>query len=152
MKKIFTLVTAALLLAVAASAQPRAVGLRFGGSAYSLALGGEFSYQHDLGANSFIDATLGGYRYGANIAATWNYIFANVDNFNIYAGPGANFNTYNNGNGVLLDFGLLAQVGTEYRFGNVPLNIALEWRPGVYFFHRINFSPYGVSFAVRYRF
>lgn len=152
MKKIFTLVTAALLLAVAASAQPRAVGLRFGGSAHSFALGGELTYQHDLGERSFIDASLGGYRHGANIAGTWNFIFASVDNFNIYAGPGANFSLYNTDEGLNLDLGVVAQVGTEYRFGSIPLNLALEWRPGVYFFHGINFSPYGVSLAVRYRF
>ena len=72
--------------AVAASAQPRAVGIKIGN-------GLEASYQHYLNAN-FIEANLGLYSFNSlSIAGTYNFMLAqpawtNTGTWGIYGGPG----------------------------------------------------------------
>ena len=68
--------------AVAASAQPKAIGLRVG-------YGAELSYQHNVGEN-FIEADLGLASFkNLGIAATYNFNIAQFgEGFNFYAGPG----------------------------------------------------------------
>ncbi len=121
MKKI--LIVAALMLgfAVAAVAQPRALGIRGG-------YGVELSYQHALGSN-FIEADLGLNTFNAlNVAATYNFSIAQFGGgFNFYAGPGAAVGI-GFGEASHFNVGLAAQVGLEYIF-NFPLQLSLDLRP-----------------------
>ena len=64
MKKIILLAALMLGLAVAASAQPRAIGLRGG-------YGIEASYQHTLSKTNFVQADLGFTAGGFNMTATY---------------------------------------------------------------------------------
>ncbi len=122
MKKI--LVAAALVLgfAVAASAQPRAIGLRIG-------YGVELSYQHNYGDN-FIEADLGLNTFNAlNVAASYNLSVAQFGNgFNFYVGPSASVNLgFNPG---WLGVGVGGNIGLEYQF-SFPLQLSIDLRPQV---------------------
>ena len=126
MKKLIIVVIAALGLAVTAMAQPRALGVR-------VTYGAEISYQHALGSN-FLEADLGLFGNGFYLTGVYDFIFANEGNFNFYAGPGAQlgFASYTNedGNkGLAFGAGVVGQIGAEYNFASIPLQMSLDWRP-----------------------
>ena len=163
MKKLIVIVALMLGIAVAASAQPRALGLRGGGWV------SELSYQHSLGEN-FIEADLGWwYSGGVNIAAAYDFSIAPLGPFNFYAGPAAELYTYNyvNGDGnnaMGLQVGVGAQIGLEYDFLtdlDVPLVLSLDLRPMAHFYLLGHYEPavdyykyfgWGVALGVRYIF
>ena len=128
-------------LAAAASAQPKAVGIRAG---YGL----EASYQHNLG-NNFIEAGLGldGFKY-FNVAATYNFnIIEFGDGFNFYAGPGITLGIEES-----IHLGIAGQAGIEYDF-SFPLQISLDVRPQLCLSHQaFNFRSWYPSIGIRYRF
>ena len=154
MKKI--ILTAALVLgfAAAASAQPRAIGVRLGN-------GGEISYQHTLGNNFLeVDGGLGlGFDGVFNVGATgiYNFMIAQPSwtsrgTWGFYAGPGA-------GVGLALGdvnyFALSAagMVGLEYTF-DFPLQLSLDFRQhiGLGFGGNGIWYPSSVGLSIRYRF
>ena len=151
MKKIITIALSVLAFAAVTSAQPRAIGLRIGGSA-------EATYQHSIGGN-FIEGDLGlGILNGGGFYATgiYDFVIGSIDNFNFYAGPGLQMGLYNGVNDnaektTKFFFGLAGQVGFEWQFTSIPLNLSLDWRPGIDF---CGAGFYWSSFAlgVRYRF
>ena len=104
--------------AVAASAQPKAIGLRVG-------YGAELSYQHNVGEN-FIEADLGLASFkNLGIAATYNFNIAQFgEGFNFYAGPGIGL-----GMGETLSVGIAGQAGIEYNFSEAPVQVSLDVRP-----------------------
>ncbi len=148
MKKILVVAALVLGFAVAASAQPRALGLRFG-------YGAELSYQHSYGSN-FLEADLGLNTFNAlNAAATYNFSLAQFGNgFNVYAGPGAAVGL---GFGEVshLYVGVAGQLGIEYIF-NIPLQISLDLRPqiGLRFSEGVGFGLWGwyPNLGIRYAF
>ena len=118
MKKIILIAAMVLGFAVAASAQPKAIGLRIGG-------GAELSYQHNVGAN-FIEADLGleSFKH-LGVAATYNFMISEFGNgFGFYAGPGVGL-----GFGEELSVGIAGQVGIEYNFASAPVQLSLDVRP-----------------------
>ncbi len=123
MKKILLVAALVLGFAVAASAQPRAIGIRGG-------YGVELSYQHNLGAN-FLEADLGLNTFNAlNVAATYNFSLAQFgDGFNFYAGPGAAVGI-GFGKAAHFNVGVAGQVGLEYIF-NFPLQLSIDLRPQI---------------------
>ena len=115
MKKIILIAAIMLGFAVASSAQPKAIGLRIGGSA-------ELSYQHYVGSN-FIEADLGleSFKH-LGIAATYNFMISEFGSgFGFYAGPGVGL-----GFGEKLSVGIAGQVGIEYNFVGIGL---VGWYP-----------------------
>lgn len=125
MKKIILAAALVLGFAVAASAQPRALGVRIGN-------GGEISYQHSMGSNFLeVDGGLGlGFDGVFNVGATgiYNFMISEFGNgFGFYAGPGAGVGL---GVGEANYFALSAagMVGIEYNF-NFPLQISIDIRP-----------------------
>ena len=151
MKKIILAAALVLGFAVAASAQPRAIGVRIGN-------GGEISYQHSMGSN-FLEVD-GGLGLGLvddvfNVGATgiYNFMISEFGNgFGFYAGPGA-------GVGLALgDVNYLAlsaagMVGIEYNF-NFPLQISLDFRQhiGIGFSGNGIWAPSSVGLGLRYQF
>ena len=120
MKKIILVAAMVLGFAVAAVAQPRAIGLRGG-------FGAELSYQHSLGAD-FIQADLGLVGHGVTATATYNWMLAQPDwtdrgEWGFYAGPGVAV-----GAGEYLSVGLAGQCGLEYTFW-FPLQLSIDVRP-----------------------
>ena len=149
MKKIILVAAMVLGFAVAASAQPRAVGLHGG-------WGVELSYQHTLGEN-FIEADLGFMRGGLSVAGNYNWTlvkpqWTNKGEWGVYAGPGAALGAYKGGASVAVT----GMVGLEYTF-DFPLQLSIDLRPqlgvamgsGSSAFYFGDFIP---SLGVRYRF
>ena len=150
MKKIILVAAMVLGFAVAAAAQPRAIGVRGG-------LGAGLSYQHTVGAN-FIDADLG-FGHGLNVAATYNWTLMQPNwtsrgDWGVYAGPGAAL-----GLGIgevdYLNVAVAAEVGLEYTFW-FPLQLSVDIRPqlGAYLSGEsgLYLGGFVPTFAVRYKF
>lgn len=145
MKRILITLAVMLGFAVAAVAQPKAVGIRFG-------YGVEASYQHSLG-NNFVEANLGLEAFNAlNVAATYNWMIAQPQwtdrgEWGFYAGAGAAV-----GLDKTIRIGAAGQVGLEYTFW-FPLQLSVDIRPQL---GLIN-SAFGIwgwapCLSVRYRF
>ena len=155
MKKIILLAAMVLGFAVAAAAQPRAIGLRGG-------YGVELSYQHTLGAN-FVEADLGLCVGALNLGATYNWMIAQPQwtdrgEWGFYAGPGAVVGMDLFGDVKHFSVAAAGQVGLEYTFW-FPLQLSVDIRPmvgisiadGVSFYRNglFGFSP---CISARYRF
>lgn len=147
MKKIIVLALSVLAFAAVASAQPRALGVRLGGDA-------EVSYQHNLGSQ-FLEADLGmavgGHFAGFHLTGVYDFTFASVDNFNFYAGPGAQVSMYTADEHSGLGIGIGGQIGAEYQFGTIPFTISLDWRP-MWDFLGAGASWSSAALGFRYRF
>ena len=149
MKKVVLIVALMLGLAVAASAQPRAIGLRLG------PWSSELSYQHGIGSN-FLEADLGlWYAGGLDVALAYDFNVAPVGPFNFYVGPAAEFQLYNyvnseGNNALATNVGIGAQLGLEYTFSEIPLQLSLDWRPLATFIGGFGFGWQGVAFGIRY--
>lgn len=153
MRKILLVCLAAFGLSIAASAQPRALGVRTG------VTGIEMSYQHTMQQRSFIEAELGsefGGLSGFKATGTYNFIFARPawterGYWGIYTGPGVSLGCLDNE--FLIAF--CANAGIEYTFW-FPLQLTLDIRPsygalgGEFHSHgKWGFFP---AVAARYRF
>lgn len=148
MKKFIIVAFASLALAATAMAQPRALGIR-------ATYGAELSYQHDLGSN-FVEADLGLFGNGFYLTGVYDFVFASLEGFNFYAGPGAQVGMYkssneNNENVMRLGLGIVGQLGAEYNFSAIPLGLSLDWRPA-FSFTGGGFGWQGFALGVRYRF
>ena len=151
MKKIILVAAMVLGFAVAASAQPRAIGIRGG-------FGAGVSYQHTVGAN-FIDADLG-FGNGLNVAATYNWTLAQPNwtsrgEWGVYAGPGVALGV-GFGDASFLNVGVAGEVGLEYTFW-FPLQLSVDIRPELGLVTAGGASAFGLwgwypTLAVRYRF
>ena len=151
MKKIILVAAMVLGFAVAAVAQPRAIGIRGG-------FGAGVSYQHTVGAN-FIDADLG-FGNGLNLAATYNWMLAQPQwtsrgEWGVYAGPGAALGL-GFGDASFFNVGVAGEVGLEYTFW-FPLQLSVDIRPQLGLVTAGGASAFGLwgwhpTLAVRYRF
>ena len=151
MKKIILAAALVLGFAVAASAQPRAIGVRIGN-------GGEISYQHSMGSNFLeVDGGLGlGLDDGVfNVGATgiYNFMISEFGNgFGFYAGPGAGVGLAL-GEVNYLALSAAGMVGIEYNF-NFPLQISLDFRQhiGIGFSGNGIWAPSSIGLGLRYQF
>ena len=154
MKKIIIIAALALGFAVAASAQPRAIGGRLGN-------GLEASYQHTVRGADFVEANLGLFGFGAiDATATYNFMIAQPDwtsrgEWGFYAGPGASLGYGSNNS---FHIAAVGQVGLEYTFW-FPLQLSVDLRPqfGVDVHDGAHFYTGGLfgfvpTLGVRYRF
>jgi len=153
MKKLFLIIAIAFCSFSVANAQPRAIGARLG-------YGAEASYQHNLGSN-FLEADLcfPGF-WGLGATATYNFMIAqpkwtSEGTWGFYAGPGVGLNTSFEFKALFV--GICGQVGLEYFFEKVPIQLAIDWRPTLgpvfnsdrpYF----GWSLYYGGIAIRYKF
>ena len=156
MKKIILVAAMVLGFAVAAVAQPRALGARFGN-------GLELSYQHSMGENFVsVDGGLGIDLYNANslsvgATAIYNFMIAKPQwtsegEWGFYAGPGANVGL---GIGSPAHFNLAAAgaVGLEYTFW-FPLQLSIDFRQQLGYSIGAGrfYAPSSIGLGVRYRF
>ena len=128
MKRILITLAVMLGFAVAASAQPKAIGVRIGN-------GGEISYQHTLGNNFLeVDGGLGlGFDGVFNVGATgiYNFMIAQPSwtsrgEWGFYAGPGASVGL-GLGETNYFTLGAAGMVGLEYTFW-FPLQLSIDFR------------------------
>ena len=150
MKKLIVIVALMLGVAVVASAQPRALGIRAG-------WGGELSYQHSLGGENFLEADLGWWASGISVAAAYDISIAPLGPFNFYAGPAAQVFTYSylnaeQHNAMGLNLGVGAQIGLEYIFDQIPFQISVDWRPMVTLLNGVGFGWNSAALGLRYAF
>lgn len=147
MKKIIMIAAMVLGFAVAASAQPRAIGVRIGN-------GGEISYQHSLGNNFLeVDGGLGlGFDGVFNVGATgiYNFMISEFgDGFGFYAGPGASVGL-GLGDANYFTLGVAGMIGIEYTF-DFPLQLSLDFRQHIGIGNGF-WAPSSIGLGVRYRF
>lgn len=148
MKKVIIVLFAALALSVAASAQPKALGLR-------ATYGAELSYQHTLGASNFAELDLGWFYNGFYLTGVYDFNIGQLDGLPIsfYAGPGASLGFWSNAEDHLhMEAGVTGQLGVEWQVESIPLNISLDWRPTFYFTNNTGFRWQGIALGIRYRF
>lgn len=123
MKKIILVAAMVLGFAIAASAQPRAVGLHGG-------WGVELSYQHTLGEN-FVEAELGLTGGAFGLTGIYNWMLAtpqwtNKGEWGVYAGPGASAAVFKGGAAVAV----AGRIGLEYTF-EFPLQLSVDLTPQI---------------------
>lgn len=145
MKKIILILAAALGFAVAVSAQPRALGVRIG-------WGGELSYQHTLGAANFLEADLGWSANAFDIGLSYDFSLAPAGPFGFYIGPSAQAWFVNNPEKSYLGLGVGAQIGLEYIFDAIPLQLSLDWRPLFTVVPSTGFGWQSFGLGIRYAF
>ncbi len=153
MKKILIAAVMVLGFTVAATAQPKAIGIRWGFNT-------EISYQHNLGGANFVEANLGTFWFDSfDISSTYNFMIAQPawtdrGEWGFYAGPGLSL-----GFGHNFNFAIQGQVGLEYTFW-FPLQLAIDLKPQIGFwaghgnagFFTEGLYGFAPSMSVRYRF
>lgn len=148
MKKILTIVALCMAMAATSVAQEKAIGLR--GGYYST----EITYQQKMGSTNKLEADLG-FNWGGGISLTGVYQWTHglpqvVDGLSWFVGPGAGIRTYGSGLGV--GVGIVGQIGLEYLIPSLPLQVSVDWRPGLVF-GKYSYNEWGgAAFALRYRF
>ncbi|MCU4175258.1 hypothetical protein [Carboxylicivirga sp. N1Y90] len=158
-KQLIVLFCAMLSIGAIAQTNEHALGLRLGGGNY---FGAEVSYQRGLSNTNRLEADLGLSSYsngsGFNLAGIYHWVWNIEGGFNWYAGPGAQIGSwsYKSGkdgdrsSGVYL--GLGGQVGVEYNFEEIPLNLSVDTRPMFGIGNTYNDFNFGISFGLRYVF
>ena len=152
MKKFFIAAALALGFAVAASAQPRAIGLRLG-------WGAEASYQHTVYNEDFVEVDLGLCTFdGLNASAVYNFMIAQPawtdrGDWGFYAGPGLAVGMGGlTTDSAYFNLGVAGQVGLEYTFW-FPLQLSFDIRPVLGFGFNYGFHwSVMPAIGVRYRF
>jgi hypothetical protein len=165
MKKIFLILALSMGVAICVQAQGegKAIGVRFG-------WGGELSYQHPLQGSNRLEFDLGLYgfdKYSTSIYLTAVYqkvfdLSSLSQGFNWYVGAGPQLGYYGvkatKVDGVRvkgthdLALGAVGQIGIEYNFAKVPLQISLDWRPGILILPDFGFGYESGGLGIRYRF
>ena len=152
MKKFFIAAALVLGFAVAASAQPRAIGLRLG-------WGAEASYQHTVYNEDFVEVDLGLCTFdGLNASAVYNFMIAQPawtdrGDWGFYAGPGLAVGMGGvTTESAYFNLGVAGQVGLEYTFW-FPLQLSFDIRPVLGFGFNYGFHwSVMPAIGVRYRF
>ena len=153
MKKIILVAALVLGFAVAASAQPRAIGLRGG-------WGAELSYQHGFGAD-FLQADLGLNTFDSvHGSVVYNFMIAQPawtsrGEWGFYAGPGAavGMKLGNSETDGYFHIAAAGMVGLEYTFW-FPLQLSVDFRQHLGYSLGANkfFAPSSIGISARYRF
>lgn len=156
MKKVLVLLVAVFALGMAANAQ-NALGVRFnGGDGY----GAELSGMLGMGGNRVeVDLGWGSSEHHSSFSLTGVYQFTGEirSGFGWYAGVGGQLTMrswkdgYGNGNS---DFALalVGQLGIEYKFNAIPIQLTLDWRPEFQLIPDTEFFPSCFAFGVRWCF
>ena len=146
MKKLFFVIVLTALAVGAANAQ-QSIGLR-------VAYGAELSYQRPLNDNRLeLGLGLTSWGGGLNVVGTYQWVKPLKSNFSWYYGLGAGLGIWDKAFAI----SGLGQVGIEYNFPSIPLQLSLDWRPSLTFvFYEgggsSHFFPQGVGLGVRYKF
>lgn len=165
MKKVLFILFAVIGFGFAASAQNNAIGVRLSGGNQWYC--GEISYQRSLGAPHRIEADLG-YRFDdfyrmGNLFLVGvyqlSYEISAVKNLGWYFGFGPRleiFNydghSYNHPINFAGAVGVVGQVGMDYHFNAIPLQLALDFRPCLYLVPNTLFRWSDFGLSIRYKF
>jgi hypothetical protein len=157
MKKL--IVTALVLIGSGFTAQSQEIsknvlGLRLGDNN---GFGTEISYQRGLSDNNRIEANLG-WRNNKSISAfkltgIYQWVWEIDNNFNWYAGAGAGLGSWSNSDSNGSFVYILGNVGIEYNFEEVPIQLSLDYRPefGGHGYFNNNYGS-DIALGIRYKF
>lgn len=163
MKKLLFVLALVAGTVLVSNAQERAIGLRGG-------YGVEVTFQTPVNSNRLeLDLGMYGGGHGFNLSGIYQWvkpISAFPEGFNWYYGVGAevgiwswdsyNYTTNKTENESNLALGIDGQIGIEYNFADLPLQISVDWKPSIGFVSGYdnydNFRYSGFAGAIRYRF
>jgi hypothetical protein len=157
MKKL--IVTALVLIGSGFTAQSQEIsknvlGLRLGDNN---GFGTEISYQRGLSDNNRIEANLG-WRNNHNVSAfkltgIYQWVWEIDNNFNWYAGAGAGLGSWSNSDSNGSFVYISGNVGIEYNFEEVPIQLSLDYRPefGGHGYFNNNYGS-DIAIGIRYKF
>ena len=152
MKKLVLILVAVMGIAFAANAQNNNLGVRLGGGQ---GYNAELSWQHGLGGNR-LETDLGWANYenlsSFSLTAIYQFVFGITDNFAWYIGPGANVGLSSHDGNTHFGLGLAGQVGIEYVFSAIPLQLSLDIRPRFNLIPSTNFHWGDIALGIRYTF
>lgn len=152
MKKLFLVLVALVGFSFAVNAQNDNLGVRLGGGQ---GYNAEISWQHALGANR-VEMDLGWAIYqdasSFSLTGIYQWTFDLADNFGWFIGPGAYLGTTSVEGKSRFGLALAGQVGVEYNFASIPLQLSLDVRPRFYVVPSTNFRWGDIAFGIRYRF
>lgn len=156
-KQKLILVSLLALLTIGVYAQDNAIGLRIGGGSFS---GAEISYQTPMWGER-LEADFGfssGDGYSSfGVVGVYQWVFPIENGFNWYAGfgPGLSLGSYKNADGNYdskVNLGVAGNIGIEYNFSEVPLQLSLDTRPMFNILHDSSGSLLYFALGVRYKF
>ncbi len=166
MKKVILVLVAIFGIAFAAKAQDNAIGVRLsGGYQWYCA---EISYQRSIGAPHCIETDLGyrvddefdiGYLFLTGIYQL-HFDFSAAKNLGWFFGFGPcldilyydGHSGYDNPINFAGAVGVVGQVGMDYHFNVIPLQLALDYRPCLYLIPNATFQWGDLGISIRYKF
>lgn len=160
MKKFFISSLFILGFIIAGHAQrlsPNALGFRLGGGE---GFGPEISYQYALESSNRLEFDLGlrnNSEFSAfKITALYQWVWHIDQGFNWYAGVGPGLGSvrdkreHKHNDGVFIN--IAGDIGIEYNFDNIPLQLSLDFRPEFAFINYDVYSSFGPDFAIGIRY
>ena len=143
MKKALIVLLALCAFAFAGYSQPKSFGLRLGD-------GLEITYQHDI-YPGFLELDLGvaghGLHPGFRASASYDFSLLRFNigegTFRMFLGPSLALGMYDT---MKFTTGILAQFGVEYSFAGIPVELAVDTKPGFWISEggTINFDVVGM--------
>ncbi|MDR0231420.1 MAG: hypothetical protein LBI82_04800 [Dysgonamonadaceae bacterium] len=157
MKRIFLSLVLVLGALSLVNAQDRAIGLKFGD-------GTDISYQQMLGSSNRLELNLGLYGFDSHLYTVsgiyqWVWDLSQLSpGFKWYAGVGAQVGFFNYSSVSKFYTWVIGNVGIEYNFSNLPLQLALDVTPAIRLipsgkeYGDAFYATEGLRLAVRYKF
>ncbi|MBK3518310.1 hypothetical protein [Carboxylicivirga marina] len=161
MKKQLVIMAISLLCmtAVGQVKNQHALGARLGGGN---TFGSQVTYQYGLSNYNRVEVDLGfnanNNGNGFNLSGIYQWVWNIESGFNWYAGPAVtlgswSYNSDYDGSGNSgAYFGIGGQIGAEYNFEEVPINLSLDTMPQFGFGPSNQHFNMGLSLSVRYAF
>jgi len=149
-KRIYIAAVVLMGLTQAQAQQPvsqNAIGLRM---SLNGAVGPEVNYQRLLSSHNRLELGLGWkqskYVDAFKLSGTYQWLWNIEGGFNWYAGVGGSIGSWSDDrkddNGAIL--AIAGQVGVEYHFDKIPLQLFVDFRPEIYltdYYKKDNFGP-----------
>jgi hypothetical protein len=139
-------------LIAGAQVSSNALGARlYGGDNFS---GAELSFQKGLNDRNRLelDASFGFKSDNSRVAlfGIYHWVWKIVGGFNWYMGPGASLMYDNYDDNGYVNVGVGGQIGIEYKFRDLPIQVSLDARPMWDFLGDVNGLGWGGALGLRY--
>ena len=163
MRKIFLLFFITTATLASAQIKPQTIGMKMGGGNWFTF---EASYQYALSSTNRLEFNLGilsgnycaengwdhhhydhSHNAGFSLSGAYHWVIPIESDFNWYIGPSVRIGSKNEA----FLFGLAPQVGVEYNFNNIPLQLCTDMRTGLGV-NRDAFFLWDFMVGVRYAF
>ena len=143
---------AVMSLAFAANAQNNNLGVRFGGGQ---GYNAELSWQHVIGHNR-LETDLGWANYkevsSFSLTGIYQFVYGLSGNFAWFVGPGAHVGLSTIEGQTKFALAVAGQIGIEYDFASIPLQLSLDARPRLNVIPSTDFHWGDIAFGIRYMF